>query len=93
MVSSCNKNDDGVVPCSTAWATDLQAEWEAVINAGIAYAQDDSEANCNAYKSAYQSWINAMKPYGDCATLTGQDRVAWQQAVSDAEAEIATLCQ
>ena len=93
MFSSCSKDGDGdIVPCSTAWATDLQPEFTAVMNAASAYAQDDSQANCNAYKSAYQAWINALKPYGNCATLTGQDRIEWQAAVNEAEAEVADLC-
>jgi outer membrane receptor for ferrienterochelin and colicin len=93
LVSSCNKEDgDGVGPCSVAWATDLQPEWTAVYDAAVAYAQDGSEANCNAYKSAYQDYINALKPYGNCTNLTGQAHANWKQAVEDAEAEVANLC-
>lgn len=93
LVTSCSKDGDGGVPCSAAWGTDLQNELSAVVTAGTAFALDNSEANCNAYKSAYQAYINALKPYGNCATLTGQSRTDWQKAVSEAEAEVATLCQ
>ena len=81
-----------MVPCSAAWATEVESEYTAVVNAAVAYATDESEANCNALKSAYQDYIDAMKPFGDCATLTGQDRAEWKKAVEDAEAEAATLC-
>ena len=93
VVTSCSKDGDGIAPCTTAWATDLQSELTAVINAGTAYGTDQSDANCNAYKSAYQNYINALKPYGNCATLTGQNRTDWQKALSEAEADVATLCQ
>jgi hypothetical protein len=92
FVTSCSKDDDGVAPCSTAWGTELQNELTAVINAGSAYGLDPSAANCSAYKAAYQDYINALKPYGNCATLTGQSRTDWQKAVSDAEAEVSALC-
>jgi outer membrane receptor for ferrienterochelin and colicin len=93
FITGCSKDGDGVAPCSTAWATDLQGELNALVNAGAAYGADPSAANCSAYKSAYQNYIDALKPYGNCATLTGQDRTDWQQALNEAEAEVATLCQ
>jgi hypothetical protein len=71
---------------------DLQHELTAISSAAILYSEDQSEANCNAFKAAYQGYIDAMKPYGNCATLTGQDRVSWQNAVNEAEAEIDSLC-
>ncbi len=92
LVTSCSKDGDGVLPCSTAWAADLQNEFTAITNAATAYATDQSDANCNALKNAYQNYINALKPYGNCATLTGQSRTDWQKAVNDAEADVATIC-
>ena len=93
LFTSCSKDGDGITPCTTAWATDLQGELTAVINAGAAFGADQTDANCNAYKSAYQNYINALKPYGNCATLTGQNRTDWQKALDEAEADVATLCQ
>jgi hypothetical protein len=93
LVSGCSKkNDAGLVPCSVAWATDLQPEYTVIANAAADYGQDPSLANCNALKAAYQDYVTALEPYGDCATLSGQDRDDWQKAVQDAKAEIATLC-
>jgi hypothetical protein len=94
VVSSCSK-DGGTNGgnCSYAWAADLQPEYNVITSAAVAYSQDPSAENCNALKAAYQDWIDALKPYGNCAALTGQDRVEWQQAVDDAEAKVATLCQ
>ncbi len=93
LATACSKDDDGVAPCSAAWATEVQSEYQAIISAATIYAQDETAANCNALKTAYQDYINAMKPFGNCATLTGQDRTDWQKAIEDAEAEVATLCQ
>jgi len=91
VLFSCKK-DSEILPCTTAWATDLQQELSAVSTAVALYAGDQSAANCTALKAAYQDYINAMKPYGDCATLTGQNRTEWQAALDEAEANIDTLC-
>ncbi len=93
LVTSCSKDGDGITPCSVAWGTELQDELSAFATAGAAFGADPSDANCNAYKSALQDYINALKPYGNCATLAGQSRIAWQEAVAEAEADVATLCQ
>lgn len=93
LATSCSNDGDGLAPCSAAWATDLQNELLAVSTAASTYHLDQSDANCNALKNAYQDYINALKPYGNCATLTGQSRTDWKNAVDEAEAEVATLCQ
>lgn len=93
LFSSCSKdNDAGVLNCSTAWAADLNNEFTAISNAAANYAMDQSAANCTTLKAAYQKYIDALKPYGNCATLTGQNRADWKKAVEDAEADIASIC-
>jgi hypothetical protein len=89
---SCSK-DSEIVPCSAAWASDLQNELTAISTAVALYSVDQSAANCTALKVAYQGYIDALKPYGNCATLTGQDRVSWQNALNESEASIdAIIC-
>ena len=88
---SCKK-DSETVPCTATWATDLQHELTAISTAVTLYSADQTAANCTALKAAYQGYIDALKPYGNCATLTGQDRVSWQNSLNEAEAEIDTLC-
>ena len=88
---SCKK-DSEIVPCSANWASDLQHEFTAISTAVTLYSEDQSAANCTALKAAYQGYIDALKPYGNCATLTGQDRVSWQNSLNELEAEIDTLC-
>jgi hypothetical protein len=90
---SCGSDDnEDIVTCSIAWGTELQTEFNAITNAAAAYGADDSEANCNALKTAYQTYINALRPYGDCATLTGQNRTDFNNALNDAEASVDTIC-
>ena len=92
LVTSCSKDGDGLAACSTAWAADLQNEFTAITDAAANYAMDQSAANCTTLKAAYQKYIDALKPYGNCATLTGQSRADWQKAIDDAEADIASIC-
>ncbi len=88
---SCSK-DSEIVPCSAAWASDLQNEFTAISTAAALYSADQSEENCAEFKAAYQDYIDALKPYGNCATLTGQDRTSWQNSLNEAEASIASIC-
>ena len=92
VLFSCSSKDDDLQPCSTAWAADLQEEISAVSDAVVAYALEQSTANCNALKAAYQGYIDVLKPYGNCATLTGQNRTDWEKALSEAEANVASIC-
>ena len=78
--------------CANAWATDLQNELNAISAAVSAYTNDQSTANCNALKAAYLDYVNALKPYGNCATLTGQQRADWEQALQDAEDNVDNIC-
>ncbi len=88
---SCSK-DSEIVPCSATWAMELQNELTDISTAVALYSGDQSAANCTALKAAYQGYIDALKPYGNCATLTGQDRVSWQNALNEAEADIDGIC-
>ena len=83
-VNSCNKKDDEN-PCSVAWATELQDEANALIAAAQAYGANPNTPTCTAYKNAAQAYVDALEPYGDCATLTGQQRTEWEAALSDAQ--------
>jgi hypothetical protein len=91
VLFSCSK-DDGVTPCSAAWASDLQNEITAIGTAANIYSMDQSEANCNALKAAYQDYIDALKPYGNCTTLSGVSRTEWQNAINEAEESLDSIC-
>jgi hypothetical protein len=90
VLFACKK--DNPITCSTAYATELSNELTAISTAFSNYAMDQSEANCTALKAAYQDYIDALRPYGECETLTGQDRTDWQNTLNEAEEGIDTLC-
>jgi len=92
-IFSCKDDDDDNGPaCSTAWSTELEDELNAVINAGTVWANDPTSDNCVNYKAKYQAYINALRPYGDCAALTGQNRTDFNNALKEAQDDLATLC-
>ncbi len=90
ILFSCKK--DNPVACSAAWATELQNEITSISTAATIYAMDQSVANCNALKAAYQDYIDALKPYGNCSTLTGQARTDWQNSLDEAESNLDSFC-
>lgn len=92
VLFSCSKDDDGITPCSANWAYELSSEFTAISTAATNYSMDPSEANCNALKNAYQQYIDALKPFGNCATLSGADRAEWQEAIDEAEEELDSIC-
>ena len=91
-LGSCTKNVTDPDYCSTAWATQLQAETTTLTNAAIAYSTDPSTANCTTYKAAYLSYIKKMEPFGKCATWSAQDKSSFEDALAEARSEISTLC-
>jgi hypothetical protein len=86
---TCDKDNNDT--CSAAWGAELTNEINAMSNAAQVYASNPTTANCNAYKQAVQNYLDALEPYGNCATLTGQDRVAWQNALDDAQESVDNL--
>lgn len=91
---TCDKSNDNNDLCSGAWASELTNEANAMINAAQTYATNPTPANCNAYKQAAQDYLDALEPYGNCSTLTGQDKVDWQNAVDGAQQSVNSLtCQ
>jgi len=91
---SCNKDDDDGNTCSTDWANELSVQITAMSDAAQVYAADPTYENCIAYKAAAQAYVDALAPYGNCTALTGQARVAWQQAVDDTQQAVNDMnCQ
>ncbi|MFZ1706021.1 MAG: hypothetical protein WAT79_16870 [Saprospiraceae bacterium] len=89
---SCG-SDDNDKGCSVNWALDLQNEINVLNSAAQNYGQNPTTANCNAYKAAAQNYLNKLEPYGNCNTLTGQDRVDWQAAFDSARDSVnAIVC-
>lgn len=89
---SCGGSDDEVASCSIAWSTELADEATTLQNTLTVYSSDPSQANCDAVKAAYQAYIDALRPYGNCTALTGQNRTTWQTFLQELEDEVATVC-
>ena len=92
-IGSCKKKSADPDICGTTWATQLSAEITALSNAAMAYATDPSTPNCNAYKTAYQNYLDALEPFGDCALWTTQQKADLQDAIDEAQQQISTLCE
>jgi hypothetical protein len=85
------KKDSKTDTCSGAWASELSSQINAMSDALTAYASNPTPATCNAYKQATQNYLDALAPYGNCATLTGQNRADWQAALDAAQASVDAL--
>ena len=79
--------------CRTAWSAELSTEITAVTNASIAYSTAPSTATCNSYKTAYQNYINALKPFKECNLYTAAQKNEVEEAIAEAEADLSTLCK
>jgi hypothetical protein len=88
---TCNKDEDKADTCSAAWASELSNEVEAMSNAAQVYMTSPTPANCLAYKQAMQDYLDALEPYGNCPTLTGQSREQWQAALDAAQLSVDNL--
>lgn len=85
--AGCSDDEDpnNVVPCSGQWAVEVEDEINAWMSAAQQYASNPNQENCNAYKAAAQDYLDALEPYGDCATLTGEQRAEWEAAIQEAQ--------
>ncbi|WP_186756723.1 hypothetical protein [Echinicola salinicaeni] len=90
MISACGSDDDEP-NCSTAWASELQTESDLIVEASQEFGMSPNATTCEAYKDAYQVYINAIKPYGNCNALTGANKQEWEDAVEEAEQAVAAI--
>lgn len=90
---SCKKDDSDPGYCGSTWSTQLSDESTALSNAITVYATSPTTENCNAYKAAYQNYLDALKPFKDCTGYTAAQKNDLENAIAQAESEISTLCQ
>ena len=90
---SCKKKATDPDYCGTSWATQVSSELNAVTAAAQTYASNPTTPNCNAYKAAFQNYLNALDPFVDCASWSAQQKNELQDAINEAEQQINTLCQ
>ena len=66
----CKKDDD---PVGCNYATEVQNEVNALTAATDAYVSDSTNpVKCQAWKDAYQDYLNALEAHKECAALSGQ---------------------
>lgn len=89
---SCKDDDDGGAGgCSAAWANALSDEAAALSDAATAYGLDPTTAKCNAYKAAFQDYIDEAESFRNCSALTGQNRADWEAALQQAQDSLDAL--
>jgi hypothetical protein len=90
--ASCDGDDDkDALDCANvSWQTDLSVELQAITNTSIVYSNDPTEQNCLAFKQAYQNYVDALRPFEECAIDAGE-RQDFLDALADAQAEIDSL--
>lgn len=92
-IGSCKKEEKDPDYCTGAWTTQISDELNAVMSAAIAYSTNPTTTTCNSYKTAMQAYINALRPFENCTLWTAQDKTAFQEALDEAEQDLATACQ
>ena len=91
-IGSCKKKATDPDFCGSTWVTQVSDEANALSTAAAAYVADPTTPKCNAYKTAFQNYLNALKPFTDCAAWTEQEKNDLQDAITEAEQSISTLC-
>lgn len=88
-LGSCKKEEKDV--CGTNYYSALSTQITAVANTYVTYSMNQTTANCSAYKSALQSYVNALQPYSNCTVWTGTTKAEWQAALNETQAEVNAL--
>jgi len=85
VISNGCKKDDDPVGCN--YAAEVQDEADALTAAATTYSNNPTTANCNAYKTAFQNYLNALEDHVDCAAINGQ-QAELQSAIDQAQASV-----
>lgn len=86
--TSCGDDD---VDCNDIDAANfLSAETEALIDAAFDYGFNQTDANCEKLKSAYEDYIDAAEAYESCADQAGEGD-EFREALDEARDGVADL--
>lgn len=94
VMSGCSKSDKKV-DCHSGFNlySVTENEVEAFSSAAIDYVSDPSTANCNRYRNALSSYVNALEKYEKCALEFGHIE-DWKLFIQEARESINGLqCQ
>jgi len=88
MNVGCSKNNPlNPLGCGTGtWAIQVSDEATAWATATSNYSTDPSPANCASYKSAAQSYLNALEGVRGC--VAGVSKAEFNQAIDEAKKDI-----
>jgi len=92
----CSSDDDGDlanVNCGANWLAS-----EAVVNASskyvdafIAYNENPTQQNCNAFKEAANAYIDILESFRSCAVQQGSLE-DWQESMDQTRSEFEDIC-
>jgi len=90
----CGNDDDGdgITPdlCALSVYNERVLEsLESLQVAVTAYSNDPSTANCEAYRSAAQDYLDTIREFDTCADIIS--RQEYQESLAEAEMELANL--
>jgi hypothetical protein len=90
LSTGCSKDDPATLSgCdATLFNQDINPKLSSWQDAATAYANDQSVANCNTYKSTGQAFLESIRSYENCASLYTQ---SWRDAVDEAQADLAAI--
>lgn len=84
----CKKDDD---PVGCNYAIEVQDEVNALNTAATNYSNDpNNPAKCQAWKDAYQDYLNALEDNVECAAISGQ-QAELQSAIDQAQASLNSI--
>ncbi len=86
IVCACGGDDDGINGCDINEVNAaLEDEIAALDAAGLVYANDPTTANCNAWKSAANDYLDEIEGFQSCDGLSQSE---FNQIVQGAQAAL-----
>ncbi len=89
LSSGCSK-DNPLNPTGNCfggnWATQYSDELQEYSNAISEYSENPTQGNCNDYKNAAKTYLEALKEVYDCVPTASRAEI--NQAINEAKAEV-----
>lgn len=91
ITAACSKSGSDPNGCGAAFnfAVELQAETNAVTSAASAYGNNPTTENCNAYKAAFEAYLDAAEDIRIC--ISSAEQSAYEGAIAEARADLDAL--
>ncbi len=88
--TSCGDDKDDIEDCNINFSIAFEDELDAINIASIAFANDPTPENCNAYKTAFLDYITALEGLEACYRENGYGD-EFEMSVEEAKDSIDTL--